>query len=732
MNCFILRREVLLWCFLLLLPKSAGYSFDEYNYSYAGAIPRRAHYYLKKAGLISKNGLKTEDEMQACKGFLEAAIDIQHGNLTLLEMARATGCFSEDWKPQPDTARSTFKVGPLSDWANKGQPGDVSKTLPKEAKKEDLFSTPIGFVHLSELGLKDWKKTLRFFYEKSVAHYSSRAESLQMKEGGHVPLSDINSDFFEGQNSIVEGAMEDPSDWPDMYKSDVWKEWIGAVKRLCGSFGSSVAPGISEHSFDDNGISAWAAVYPDSTPTDESHHAYHSHDSSLISLVLFVSNPGHTPLVLGDPRGLHSNEEYSYDHHLDVDGASPFHRPMEFFAGEGDIILFPSYVIHKVPGNVPGQKHMRVAWPANCALTGWPMDAWEKVATWKGRKNVRPSAAQSYILHAQAGLNYSFMSPTFSQKQLELKRAALAAIQMAPESGRIWLEAGKILFQNVGLSDGDNYDEANYEEVEQVFTRAVNLDKGLWSELRDWIKSISDANKHSKLHLAYKKRKSVKKFKEYVRRIRFWSKQGNPPFEPAVTAFSAKPLNGPGECTGAKLCQSMAIKPMWSTEIHMLKLTDSAAEADQIVALASELLNGNKAILVSTSTPVDGHWKENISASLSVVVCDASAEVWLADARGRWPEHFTFRDTIRKKPLAAKASLEPKSPFHYHHVQRCSSGEAVLLPGWLSYQVPKEAADKIRSFAVILDPKLGHSAWRYPHPQTLNNDVDDRNGKSEL
>uniref|UniRef100_A0A7S1L046 JmjC domain-containing protein n=1 Tax=Alexandrium catenella TaxID=2925 RepID=A0A7S1L046_ALECA len=120
----------------------------------------------------------------------------------------------------------------------------------------------------------------------------------------------------------------------------------------------------------------WAAVYLN----DGGRHGYHVHQSSLSSCVFYAkAPPGKTPIMFVDPRG--APPTHDYEQHLgehDFEPVAPFHHNYHFFAEAGDLVCFPSWLVHRVPSHF--EEEPRVAFPANLqSNAAW--DAWYRSAT---------------------------------------------------------------------------------------------------------------------------------------------------------------------------------------------------------------------------------------------------------------------------------------------------------------------------------------------------------------
>lgn len=123
----------------------------------------------------------------------------------------------------------------------------------------------------------------------------------------------------------------------------------------------------------------WAAVYPEGDRGGGRHGA-HTHQSSVSSCV-FYSKVGNTTAPIGfyDPRG--APIHYDYEVHrteFEWQPEAPFHQPLWLFPEAGDLICFPSWLVHTVPARTDTDTY-RVAFPIN--LQSRLLDTWHMTAT---------------------------------------------------------------------------------------------------------------------------------------------------------------------------------------------------------------------------------------------------------------------------------------------------------------------------------------------------------------
>merc|ERR1712176_1074534 len=87
-----------------------------------------------------------------------------------------------------------------------------------------------------------------------------------------------------------------------------------------------------------------------------------------------------TPLGFLDARGAYVLQDYEKFHteHSSFQPLAPFHRPYYVFPRPGDMVCFPSYLIHFAPSHTSllGGRKTRVAFPMNLQMRPTKMDSW--------------------------------------------------------------------------------------------------------------------------------------------------------------------------------------------------------------------------------------------------------------------------------------------------------------------------------------------------------------------
>jgi len=190
--------------------------------------------------------------------------------------------------------------------------------------------------------------------------------------------NDLNDKFF-GYQVTGESELKSPKAqkrWPEMYTDSrdfklLLRLMRGALRNFAKQTGVPDLP-------DDKGsygVVLWAAVYPG----NGGRHGYHVHQGSLSSCVIYLRTAGATtPITFVDPRGAPPVNDYEqYLKERDFEPVAPFHHSEYFFPEAGDLVCFPSWLVHNVPSH--WETATRVAFAANLqGNDGW--DSWHRTA----------------------------------------------------------------------------------------------------------------------------------------------------------------------------------------------------------------------------------------------------------------------------------------------------------------------------------------------------------------
>lgn len=674
---------------------------------------QRSDYYLRRAKKATSH---------FCTRLLAAALDVSPENKTVLDRATELGCSL----PGPSSGGPSLPIGPIRSWGHSGPPAADCLDQPG-SRTQDIFPTPLGFIHVSQLDLPDWKNTLKYLRDASVKRFNKIA-----KKHKAAPFVETNQEFFNSQITDVRNALHEKDAWPQVYGSAEYMEWANAARKICLSFARKLDIPLSEEEAEEMDVGLWAAVYPKARKGELVTHNFHTHQEAFVSFALYVSMPEPTtPLVLADPRGMPPLEvNHVSVEDVSVDGEPPFHRPVEFYAGEGDIIVFPSYQVHKVPPHIG--KGNRVVWPGNCFLPGQPtaerlvlpLDHWQRFALTRGSapalpgmKDRRPGAVKAYQAHAESALDEAYYHHDDPATKLwEVQNQLVAMLQFAAHDAQVWLDAGNIsahvsvLMTALGKRNRDFFTDTT-----AFWHRALQLDPTSKSSVKSFIKKLTPkAGDDDALRRAYAEAKGLPKL------IKGWKSLGEPEF----IQFLHSDINGPQKCQ--RMCPASAPAPFralvttgaFSTRVFVAPLMAGEAEDQSILAFAKHASgNVSGAVVFGDRPPC---WWRDESATFAGAVCDKNATIWFADPRGAWPTGSTPASPgVWPPDCSAMLGTEPKAPFHRHVALECSAGEFMLFPGWLAYQPAPDSKASVRSFIIKVPiSATAVAGWTLPvlHP----------------
>mmetsp|Transcript_61300 Transcript_61300/g.143463 ORF Transcript_61300/g.143463 Transcript_61300/m.143463 type:complete len:507 (-) Transcript_61300:65-1585(-) len=261
---------------------------------------------------------------------------------------------------------STLKDGicfPARAGAARSHPEDVSRII-DSFQVRNAFPTKILSVNVLSLLGEGFTKRLA---DLAVSKY----EQFGKKYPGIDP-NDLNDKFFGFQSTRAERlSAKAQQKWPEMYQDSedfkiLTRVMKGALLGFLEKTGVTMPLGDTNY-----GLVLWAAVYPG----NGGRHGYHVHQGSASSCVLYARVAGaSTPISFIDPRGAPPVNDYEqYEKERDFEPQAPFHHNEYFFPKEGDLVCFPSWLVHNVPSH--WESETRVAFAANLQGDGaW--DSW--------------------------------------------------------------------------------------------------------------------------------------------------------------------------------------------------------------------------------------------------------------------------------------------------------------------------------------------------------------------
>ncbi|CAE7547359.1 unnamed protein product [Symbiodinium natans] len=242
---------------------------------------------------------------------------------------------------------------------------------PKDvAKIVDNFQVRNAFpTKILSVNVRSW---LPEGFTTRLADLAVRKYEQFGKQYPGIDPNDLNDKFFGFQSTRADQlSKSQQKKWPEMYRdSEDFKILTRVMKgALLGFLNKTGAPvPQSDQSY---GLVLWAAVYPG----NGGRHGYHVHQGSASSCVLYARVAGaSTPISFIDPRGAPPVNDYEqYEKERDFEPQAPFHHNEYFFPTEGDLVCFPSWLVHNVPSH--WESETRVAFAANLQGEGaW--DSW--------------------------------------------------------------------------------------------------------------------------------------------------------------------------------------------------------------------------------------------------------------------------------------------------------------------------------------------------------------------
>merc|ERR1719199_2190684 len=227
------------------------------------------------------------------------------------------------------------------------------------AVKQSLFPTDVWVMPLGQHLPQNFTS---FLAETAISKFKEFKEDMESMTNRELSLEEVNNAFFAWQPS------EDPTNsdvWPELYASSQFKEFrrliLDAGKAYLSSRGDRRAEALE--------VAIWASVYLDAGAGID----YHDHPLSILAGGFYASVPEGSPIAYADPRGV----RFDYVEQSEAGGfepKAPFHRQVYFEPVDGDLALFPPWLLHRVPAVRAGP---RVTYACNFFTErGSPLTAW--------------------------------------------------------------------------------------------------------------------------------------------------------------------------------------------------------------------------------------------------------------------------------------------------------------------------------------------------------------------
>eukprot|EP00411_Alexandrium_monilatum_P001445 CAMPEP_0175195012 /NCGR_PEP_ID=MMETSP0093-20121207/6783_1 /TAXON_ID=311494 /ORGANISM="Alexandrium monilatum, Strain CCMP3105" /LENGTH=514 /DNA_ID=CAMNT_0016487943 /DNA_START=1 /DNA_END=1542 /DNA_ORIENTATION=+ len=193
------------------------------------------------------------------------------------------------------------------------------------------------------------------------------AEGSDVRE---IPDSRVSNGFFRSQADFLEKDFERAevrARWPDLWGTKEFRQLLGLARAACLEYLRRAGVILSAMEVEASSMYLWAAVYPQDAASRASHD-WHTHPDALASGVIYAANPRRTPLVFADPRG--APPASRQDRQMAQGGTfhprAPFDASYRVVAEEGELVVFPPWLLHSVPSALSGDgSGWRVAFPFN-------------------------------------------------------------------------------------------------------------------------------------------------------------------------------------------------------------------------------------------------------------------------------------------------------------------------------------------------------------------------------
>ena len=230
----------------------------------------------------------------------------------------------------------------------------------------ELWPTRIATSRIEIPGMPDFHKRLSEMAIKKNTEFTKMAQ-----RNGRQRLEDINNAFFSAQDKSERPGQRGMQFWPELYNSKEYKLLLKVLKNAAVDQAMKIGKYRTDRDklMRESSMVLWAAVYTTHTP-----HLTHVHESSALSGTYYSNAPyGVSPIVFMDPRGgqpMHIDAIFP-----ETEPEAPFHHQTTFFPNAGDLVLFPSWLPHRVPPNPSAESNTnpRVTWAFNLEVgsNGW-------------------------------------------------------------------------------------------------------------------------------------------------------------------------------------------------------------------------------------------------------------------------------------------------------------------------------------------------------------------------
>merc|ERR1712166_705737 len=190
--------------------------------------------------------------------------------------------------------------------------------------------------------------------ELAISRYLKHSKQTLAQSPDQTPEA-INNGFFSLQQDA-------DRHWPELLKAPEYHQLRALLHKAAVEYALRIGHwprGRESPELMDRDLFVWTAVYMEGTP-----HLTHCHDQGIVSGAYYsVAPEGVAPIIFSDPRGGQPMHIDSAGHAPETEPEAPFHHNSVFFPNDGDLVLFPSWLPHRVP---PGKsRKTRVVWSFN-------------------------------------------------------------------------------------------------------------------------------------------------------------------------------------------------------------------------------------------------------------------------------------------------------------------------------------------------------------------------------
>jgi len=236
---------------------------------------------------------------------------------------------------------------------------DTDCIPPLHFTHHDLWPSRVSTVHI-DLPSTFHERLSQFAIKRYLAH-----QKQSKRQHPYITQEAINNGFFNIQQNAEHH-------WPEMLENPDFRHIKRVLTKAAVEYAKRIGRWPEGHDVDelqDVDLFIWTAVYTEGTP-----HLTHCHDQGIVSGAYYSLAPtGSAPIVFTDPRGGQPMHIDSAGHAPETEPEAPFHQNGVFFPKMGDLVLFPSWLPHRVPPSKSNQT--RVVWSFN--LNG-PVNSWSR------------------------------------------------------------------------------------------------------------------------------------------------------------------------------------------------------------------------------------------------------------------------------------------------------------------------------------------------------------------